>query len=341
MAISVLMTVFNGQQWLDEAIRSVLDQTYTDFEFIIVDDGSTDATPDILRRSARNDPRIRVISQENMGVSRSVNRALTEAKYEWIARFDADDLMMPDRLERQVAFLDANPDVAVASCFAIYIDDDGNTVGHYDNPLTSRAEVRRWIDSGRVIYFIQSGAIMRRDAVQAVGGYRPEFSVTEDTDLWNRIAEAGYTVLVQPEVLMQVRVHARSLTRTSLKLQAQQFRWLEDGARRRRSGEAELSFESFIERETQASAFRRLNIARQDQGRILYKQAAISRTQGANIVMMAQLGAAFALFPSHVLSNIRAKAFASPPVTWSVAGGTEREFENLDRGLSRRNEQAA
>lgn len=312
MAISVLMTVFNGQQWLSEAIQSVLDQTYADFEFVIVDDGSTDATPDILQRAAAQDPRIRVISHENMGVSRSVNLVLPELRYDWVARVDADDLMSPDRLERQMAFLAENPDLAVASCFADYIDRNGKVVGRYINQLTTREEVRDWIQSGRVIYFIQSGAIMRRDVVEQVGGYRPAFSVCEDTDLWNRIAEAGHAVLVQPEVLMQVRIHARSLTRSSLMLQMQQFRWLEDSARRRRAGQPEISFDALMERERQASRLTRLNRSRQDYGQIFYKRAAIARAQGSFAAMLAQLGAATLLVPGYAFGNVWAKGLRLP-----------------------------
>lgn len=309
MAISVLMTVFNGQRWLREAIDSVLNQTYSDFEFLIVDDGSTDGTPDILEQAARRDGRIRVIRHENMGVSRSANLALREAKHDWVARFDADDLMTLDRLERQVAFLEANPDVVVASCLADYIDDEGRNAGYYDNPLTTRSEVQQWIDSGKVIYFIQSGAIMRRDIVELVGGYRPEFTVTEDTDLWNRIAEAGYSVLVQPVVLMQVRVHGSSLTRSSLMLQARQFRWLEDCAARRRSGRPEISFDSFLKQERESNVLARMNIARKDYGSILYKRAAIERTGGSLLAMLMFLGLATLMYPSYAIGNVWGKAF--------------------------------
>lgn len=341
MPISVLMTVFNGQQWLNEAIRSVLDQTYSDFEFVIVDDGSTDATPDILRRATRLDSRIRIVSHENMGVSRSVNAVLPELQHEWVARFDADDLMMPQRLERQAAFLAENPDVAVASCLADYIDADGDTVGRYDNPLTSRDEVRAWIEAGRVIHFIQSGAIMRRDVVEQVGGYRPEFSVTEDTDLWNRVAEAGFTVLVQPEVLMQVRVHAGSLTRSSLMLQAQQFRWLEEGARQRRAGQPEVSFEAFLEREREANPFRRLNTLRRDYGQVLYKRAAVARTQGAFTSMLAQLGMAMVLYPSHAIGNVWSKSIHSAGSRGASTEVSRQAEDMVERPADDRKDQAA
>ncbi len=309
MEISVLMTVFNGEQWLPEAIESVLGQTYSDFEFIIVNDGSTDATAAILEDAATRDTRIRVFHHENMGVSRSVNRVLPHIRGDWIARFDADDVMLPNRLERQIAFLKENPDIAVASCFADYVDGDGNSVGQYTNPLTSREEVSDWLACGKVIHFIQSGAILRRAVIEQVGGYRPEFSVTEDTDLWNRIAESGHGVIVQPEVLMQVRIHEHSLTRTSLMLQVNQFRWLEDGALRRRSGQPEIDFDTFLANERDGFAIGRINTARRDLGQVFYKRAALARTNGSKVAMIAQLGGALLLSPSHTLRNVWAKGF--------------------------------
>jgi hypothetical protein len=180
-------------------------------------------------------------------------------------------------------------------------------VGSYENPLTCRAVVDRWLGEGRVIHFIQSGAMMRRDVVSEVGGYRPEFSVTEDTDLWNRIAERGYGVLVQSEVLMRVRVHEHSLTRSSLLLQAQQFRWLEEGARLRRAGLREPSFDEFKARERSGSRLQRLNSSRLDYGRVFYKNAVVSRTQGAPLAMFWHLLISTMLFPTHAASNIWSK----------------------------------
>jgi glycosyltransferase involved in cell wall biosynthesis len=320
MAISVIMTVYNGERWLREAVESVLGQTYPHFEFLVVDDGSTDATPAILAEYARRDERVRVFNWPNRGVSCSMNAVLPLARYDWVARVDADDLMHPRRLERQLAFIDWHPELAVASCFADYIDECGHKVGSYTNPLTSHDTLAQWLAAGRVIHFIQSGAIMRRDVVLEVGGYRPEFFVTEDTDLWNRIAERGYKVLVQPEALMQVRIHARSLTRSAMLTQARQFRWLEVGARARRAGLPEPSYAELRERDREAPLHARLNTLRLDYGRVFYKAASTSRTQGRLLLMTAQLAVALVLFPSNVLSNVWSKAIRPQlPLTWAAS----------------------
>jgi hypothetical protein len=192
-----------------------------------------------------------------------------------------------------------------------------------------------------VLHFIQSGAMVRRAVIEQVGGYRPEFNVTEDTDLWNRIAEAGHTVLVQPEVLMQVRVHARSLTRASMMLQVRQFRWLEDGARRRRAGQPEISFDTFLQRERQAALPRRLNTARKDQGQVLFKRAALSHSTGATGAMLAQLTGSALLYPSHAISNIWSKWFRARSPGFTPASAEMVIADELCEPEVRRSEQAA
>src|SRR5262245_14732681 len=111
--ISVVMSVYDGARFVDEAVASIRSQTYSNFEFIIVDDGSRDATPEILSKHADEDSRVRVVSQQNRGLIESLHRCFGEATGEFIARMDADDVAKPERLEKQIQYLDSNPDVAV------------------------------------------------------------------------------------------------------------------------------------------------------------------------------------------------------------------------------------
>lgn len=309
--ISVLMTVYNGERWLAEAIESVLNQTYSDFEFMIANDGSTDGTLEIAERYAALDSRISVISHPNWGISRSVNHALELLKTDWVARFDADDLMAPNRLERQLAFIEQYPDLAVGSCWARYIDSHGRVVGEYKNDLTTPEILSQRLAEGKVIYAVQSGSIIRKDVVQEVGGFRTGFDISEDTDLWNRIAERGYLVLVQPEFLLDVRVHPNSVTRTGSRKQAQQFRWLEITARERRAGRPEPTFQELLRAEREAPWYKRLNQARQDQGQVFYKAAAVARVNGHTALMAATLAGSMLLYPSYCVSNVWTKAVRS------------------------------
>ncbi|HEX9156410.1 MAG TPA: glycosyltransferase family A protein, partial [Syntrophales bacterium] len=113
MKVSVVIPVHNGEKYLSQAVESVLDQTHRDLELLVVDDGSTDSSAAIIRRFALKDRRVRVLTQENLGVAAAGNRGLQEAGCEWVARLDADDVFLPGKLERQVGFLRRNPDARI------------------------------------------------------------------------------------------------------------------------------------------------------------------------------------------------------------------------------------
>ncbi len=143
MFVSVVMPIYNGQDYLREAIGSVLAQTHHDFELVTINDGSTDDSPAILAEFAAADRRIRVVSQPNGGGARARNRALQEARADWIINLDHDDIMLPNRIERQLAFIAAHPDVKVFSCRAWYISAEGRIFGKTRcEPITTRRGLR-------------------------------------------------------------------------------------------------------------------------------------------------------------------------------------------------------
>ena len=198
------MAVRDGAAFLAEAIESVRAQTLEDLELVVVDDGSTDQTPQILADFAGRDERIRIVRQHG-GVSRARNRGCREARGRYLACLDADDAALPERLAWQVAFLDANPEVAVVGGGGLMIDHRGVQFGVAAYPQDP-AEVVAYLQSGRVP-LIHSAATMRPDAFHAVAGYRPVFERAQDYDLWLRIAAQGrITNLHEPVV--RYRVHA-------------------------------------------------------------------------------------------------------------------------------------
>jgi hypothetical protein len=184
--ISVALSVHNDEHFLPAAIESILGQDFGDFEFLIVNDGSTDRSGAIIDDHARRDPRIRPIQQENRGLIASLNRLIDEARAPLIARMDGDDISLPDRFARQVAYFDANPDHGVLGTGTHDIDDKGIVRPHID---------RRPLDHAGIVAALQHGSpichpsvMMRRDAVRAVGGYRPAYRHCEDYDLWLRLS---------------------------------------------------------------------------------------------------------------------------------------------------------
>ncbi len=182
--VSVVMSVFNGDRYLKEAIDSVLAQNFADFELIVVDDGSTDGTAAILE--SYSDSRIRTSRNAvNLGQPASLNRGLAAARGALIARLDADDVALPDRLETQVRFLASHPSAASVGAAWIEIDENG-CLGAARHPPTTSVDIR-W----RLLFanaFLHSSVIVRRSALDAVGVYDPAIGYGEDYELWSRVA---------------------------------------------------------------------------------------------------------------------------------------------------------
>jgi len=203
------MPVYNAARYVADAVRSVLSQTYHDFELLVIDDGSADASAAIVAAFA--DSRIRLVrNDQNMGLSQSLNRGLALARGSLVARQDADDLSEPMRLERQVAYLDATPEVALVGAWYRKVDDAGRCLGERTLP-TGDAQLR-WA----MLYycpFVHSAVTFRPECVRAVGAYDERFRYGEDFDLWSRLAHRHRMANV-PEFLVRYRVSHTSMTAT-------------------------------------------------------------------------------------------------------------------------------
>lgn len=244
--VSVYMPVYNGERFVRASIQSVLDQTFRDFELIVVDDGSTDSTLEIIR--SFDDERIVLLTPGHMGVSGASNHALARARADLVARLDADDLMEPNRLERQIAFLADHPELGGAASYYWWIDEDGNVRGAQDTPLETPEAVERQLAGGGRLGYAHSSLMLRRDAVLAVGGYDSQYDCIEDVELCLRLYEAGHLILVQPERLVRFRIHDRSTTATR---DREQFVLMEaafGNFRRRQRGEPAMPIAYYRER---------------------------------------------------------------------------------------------
>jgi glycosyltransferase involved in cell wall biosynthesis len=211
--ISVLMAVFNTEKYLAQAVHSILMQTHREFEFIIVNDGSTDGSLAILRQYAARDDRIRLLSRGNTGVARALNDGLACARGEFVARMDSDDISLPRRLELQLAFMRQHPECVAISCQEVTIDPEGWPVRLLPCPL-SHDEIDSLHLKGYGGALSGPSAFLRREAVMAVGGYRGEYTVAEDYDLFLRLAEVGRLANLA-EVLFCYREHPSGLTQSN------------------------------------------------------------------------------------------------------------------------------
>jgi len=232
-AVSVVMPVHNSEAFLDAAVASIRAQTFADFEFIIIDDGSDDRSADILSRHAAEDRRIRVQPQPRRGVIAALNHALSIATGAYVARIDADDIASPNRLERQVTALSAGAEVAVVGSNYAIIDEAGTIRGESNLP-TDAASIRNALDRTNCI--AHPTVLMRRDVVLAAGGYRPAFVQCEDYDLWLRLSER-HDLVNLPEPLLHYRRHPGQLEWRHVEQRALSILGARICARRRRSGQ--------------------------------------------------------------------------------------------------------
>ena len=208
-SVSVLLPVRNGFPFLVEALASLYAQSRKDWEWVLVDDGSTDGTQRWLQQLAREEDRIRLVASGGRGITAALQRGLTACRAPFIARMDADDLCHPHRLARQLDFLDRHPDVVAVGCWTLSIDADGDPIA-----------TSRWKTSHEKILaqllvgcggLPHPGAVMRRDALESIGGYRQDLTYAQDKDLWLRLAEIGRLANL-PDVLLYYREHPSSIS---------------------------------------------------------------------------------------------------------------------------------
>lgn len=216
--VSVLIAVYNSAPYLPAAIESVLSQTLTNFECLLIDDGSTDRSWQILQTYAAQDARLRIFRQENQGIARTRNRLLAEARAELIATMDADDIMLPDRLRRQVQFLEDHPEVVCVGGALDWIDRRGRVLGHCPMPLDD-AEIQELLLGG-VSLLHHPCTMARRSVLLQSGGYDPTLKASVDLDLWLRLGELGQLANL-PDTVLQYRLHADSITQAQQQRQAQ------------------------------------------------------------------------------------------------------------------------
>lgn len=210
--VSILMPVYNAQRYLRAAMESMLAQRFADFEFVCVDDGSTDDSLSILKHYAMQDGRIRIVSRRNTGFVGALNDGLAVCRGPYIARMDADDTCHPDRLGRQVAFLDANPDHVAVACWQQQTDPYGSPAGILQTPM-DHEQIDAALIRGSVHVMPHPGATIRRDTLLRIGGWR-EFEWVDDLDLFLRLAEVGRLSNI-PAVLHFYRRHLQSACFTS------------------------------------------------------------------------------------------------------------------------------
>ncbi|WP_060983150.1 glycosyltransferase family 2 protein [Vibrio splendidus] len=213
--ISVILPVYNGEEYIYEAINSLLEQSFSDFEVICIDDGSKDATKRIIENIASKDNRIRLISRENKGLIYTLNEALSLCKYDYIARMDADDICLPNRLSLQLEFLLRNPTVAVVGSRYHYIDESSKINGIRKSP-TSNFLLKVLLTFGSP--FGHPTVMINRKVVTDDLYYDPKYKAAEDYELWLRLSKKYRFACIKKPLLLY-RVLDSSISRSQREIQ--------------------------------------------------------------------------------------------------------------------------
>ncbi|MEC2159784.1 glycosyltransferase [Virgibacillus halodenitrificans] len=219
--ISVIMGVYNGEKYLHDAVLSILNQTFKDFELIICDDGSSDKSLEIINDFRKQDKRVVLLrNQRNIGLASSLNKCIEVAKGKYIARMDCDDLSLEDRFEKQVVFLENNPDIDIVGGQVNLFDGDGiygvRKLEHSYNK----------INVFKRTFFIHPTVMMRREILISVGGYTvaPYTYRTEDYDLWCKLCEKGYKGYILNEILLNYREDKNAYSKKKFKYRIDSLR---------------------------------------------------------------------------------------------------------------------
>jgi glycosyltransferase involved in cell wall biosynthesis len=300
--LSVVMPVFNGEAYLGAAIESVQAQTFRDFEFVIVDDGSEDRSVEIAIGYARQDARIRIIRGEHGGVSRAMNRGLAECRAEWVARMDADDVCEKTRFEEQVEYLRRDSTPAALGSFGWRMSASGRTVGAYDEGPVNRTEFESRRAAGKMIWLIQPSVVMRKRRVLEVGGYRD--IQHEDLDVYQRLADTD-VILALPRRLMRIRI-GRGITMNGLRTDERAIAYVRATTLARRSGRAEPGLEEFTRAYLGGlSAWDRVQAYLRFVARYNYRRGGENLAEGGWFSGLARLGLSLVSWPALPVGRFR------------------------------------
>lgn len=214
--ISVIMSVYNGEKYLAEAIESIVGQTFSQWELVIINDCSQDSTGEILEKYSSSDERIKVYTNEmNLKLPKSLNKAISLCSGKYIARMDADDICLPDRFEKQYKFMEENDDISLSSCRFLTLKN-----GVYSS---GSCGARCDYDSLKAMLLVTNpilhpGVIAKAEVMKALN-YDTSLTCTEDLELWNRMVRENIKMEIQPEYLLIYRLHDKQITKTTLEKQ--------------------------------------------------------------------------------------------------------------------------
>lgn len=302
---SIVISTFNGEKYILECLKSITNQSEENFEVIIINDGSVDNTSKIIEDYIKEDNRFSLYNQKNKGMGGSLNFAIDLAKSNIIFRIDDDDIMEPNRLERQLEFLNKNKDVSFSSSFYKLIDSDGKVIGKKKSELVNFEKVKEKINKDIVLGILHPGTVFYKKDFLNVGGYRPYFWPCEDIDLWSRFIEKGYKLKVQQEYLMKYRIHKKSISMGDFYSNEIQFKWVKECSKSRRKNLKEPSREEFLNKYIPKNFLTKLNFYRKIYGTYYFFLSKNEYIVGSYFKFIFYILITFILRPNLVIDKIK------------------------------------
>jgi glycosyltransferase involved in cell wall biosynthesis len=278
-ALSVVMPAYNAEIFIDEAIESVLSQTFTDLELIVVDDASTDGTWEVVSKHAAADTRVKVFRNDiNVGAAGSTNRGIGLARATLIGRMDADDVSLPTRFEKQVDALRNNPHYAVVGTFASHTNEAGKILGLSPTGPRSEDEFNALRAAGKPTMVFGGTALFTKALFERVGGFDPDIRSAEDLELFDRMAEHGPVVTIE-ESLLLYRLHPGSTVGKTFFEGRQVHRYVRARRRARSTGVQPLDLQQFKEWEQEQTIWSRFRTWNEDTGQFHFRAAGMAYGQ--------------------------------------------------------------
>lgn len=296
--VSVCMSTYNGMPHLAEALESILAQTFADIELIIVNDGSTDSTADYLRSVA--DSRLKVVNQDNRGLGASLNRCIELANSEFIARMDADDICLKERIAEQVELMHDKPDLVISGTRFEFFTQGGVRTISPPMPIAHEKVVSVLHKGGHGL--CHPTVMFRTDIAKTIGGYRIN-GPGQDWDFFYRMCEAGKAMNLD-KVLHKMRVHCRNTSLRNIEKVAIGISFAQTARDCRRSGEREPSYEQFIGGWEDRSLIKRFETRLYCRSQLVYKKGVLAHLQGKKRQAFAYSALAGLLAPNRVMRRI-------------------------------------
>jgi glycosyltransferase involved in cell wall biosynthesis len=303
--VSVILPVYNQERYLWETLTSILSQSFIDFELLILDDGSTDKSAQIIREFADKEERIHAYFEPNAGKSAATNKLVSRAKGDWCIFLDADDVMLPNRIERQLAFHLLNPNIQATSAYCQYINEKGNTFGiqRYSSP-SKVSEYKRANLNVEFVTCSYTSLMVAKKLFVEVGGLLQKYEPCEDFEFFNRLVDKGFILFIIPEVLMKYRIHPDAITVRKPVQVLNMINFVQYCLRQRRLGEDEISFETFLIIQEAKSWWAKINQRRFNYAMIYFRSAGLAMLSRNYGVFFLQIAASSVLSPFYVLKKI-------------------------------------